>query len=315
MARIGLIPGGSGRPTRVSGAFFEPSAASAPERVAIATSSCSVSLFWRCRSRSWKRSIAACRNSITVTARSKSASAAATGSGMLSSAYRAAPWSRTSRSTCRSRGRARLSARLHRRETAAKQRVVVAFGGQAPAALLRFELTWISGASCLFVAGPVPQARSRRCDRVSRVRKKPVAVGHDLVRGEEPVMVPVGLLEPVCKRVVGGRVGTKRFSHRADERRPCWPVTTTDRHRRRRQLWPGISVQHSGHSPGTPAAHLERVMKMHMNLHGASSSPICAPGSRRTALSPTWSGPEGSSHNDFVPGRRLPPLAMASHTS
>src|SRR5262245_51963273 len=32
-----------------------------------------------------------------------------------------------------------------------------------------------------------------------------------------------------------------------------------------------------------------------------------ARGSRRTVLSPIWSDPEGSSHNDFVPGRRLPP--------
>src|SRR5687767_11283478 len=37
-------------------------------------------------------------------------------------------------------------------------------------------------------------------------------------------------------------------------------------------------------------------------------------GSRRTGLSPTWSGPEGSSHNDFVPGRRLPP-AFAGATA
>ena len=43
------------------------------------------------------------------------------------------------------------------------------------------------------------------------------------------------------------------------------------------------------------------------NLRGSAASPICATGSRRTALSPTWSDPEGSSHNDFVPGRRLPP--------
>src|SRR5690348_14307715 len=47
-----------------------------------------------------------------------------------------------------------------------------------------------------------------------------------------------------------------------------------------------------------------------MNLRGAQGSTICGPGSRRTVLSPTWSGPEGSSHNDFVPGRRLP-LAVA----
>src|SRR6185295_2960300 len=45
----------------------------------------------------------------------------------------------------------------------------------------------------------------------------------------------------------------------------------------------------------------------HMNLRPCCYSPICASGSRRTALSPTWSDPEGSSHNDFVPGRRLPP--------
>src|SRR3954464_14570244 len=44
-----------------------------------------------------------------------------------------------------------------------------------------------------------------------------------------------------------------------------------------------------------------------MNLRQRRPSPICPPGSRRTALSPTWSDPEGSSHNDFVPGRRLPP--------
>src|SRR4051812_34652473 len=41
-------------------------------------------------------------------------------------------------------------------------------------------------------------------------------------------------------------------------------------------------------------------------------STICRPGSRRTALSPTWSDPEGSSHNDFVPGRRLPPFRRQS---
>src|SRR5690348_17402140 len=46
-----------------------------------------------------------------------------------------------------------------------------------------------------------------------------------------------------------------------------------------------------------------------MNLHARHRSTICPLGSRRTALSPTWSGPEGSSHNDFVPGRRLPPFA------
>ena len=45
-----------------------------------------------------------------------------------------------------------------------------------------------------------------------------------------------------------------------------------------------------------------------MNLRRPRPSPICPRGSRRTALSPTWSGPEGSSHNDFVPGRRLPPV-------
>src|SRR5689334_9124912 len=45
----------------------------------------------------------------------------------------------------------------------------------------------------------------------------------------------------------------------------------------------------------------------YMNLRPSCRSPICALGSRRTALSPTWSDPEGSSHNDFVPGRRLPP--------
>src|SRR5215213_7479815 len=42
-------------------------------------------------------------------------------------------------------------------------------------------------------------------------------------------------------------------------------------------------------------------------LRTAAGSPIFIRGSRRTALSPTWSGPEGSSHNDLVPGRRLPP--------
>src|SRR5512134_864426 len=57
-------------------------------------------------------------------------------------------------------------------------------------------------------------------------------------------------------------------------------------------------------------------MKRQMGLRGAATSPICPLGSRRTALSPTWSDPEGSSHNDFVPGRRLPPLpimAIALH--
>src|SRR5574338_601952 len=48
-----------------------------------------------------------------------------------------------------------------------------------------------------------------------------------------------------------------------------------------------------------------------MNLRPPSASPICAAGSRRTALSPTWSGPEGSSHNELVPGRRLPPFFFA----
>src|SRR5437588_6061257 len=48
------------------------------------------------------------------------------------------------------------------------------------------------------------------------------------------------------------------------------------------------------------------------NLHGTPPSPICPGGSRRTALSPTWSDPEGSSHNDFVPGRRLPPHQLPS---
>jgi hypothetical protein len=53
-------------------------------------------------------------------------------------------------------------------------------------------------------------------------------------------------------------------------------------------------------------------MNLHVgNLHVGRDFTICRLGSRRTALSPTWSGPEGSSHNDFVPGRRLPPLAMA----
>src|SRR4029078_7166709 len=50
----------------------------------------------------------------------------------------------------------------------------------------------------------------------------------------------------------------------------------------------------------------------HMNLRPSCRSPICPPGSRRTALSPTWSDPEGSSHNDFVPGRRLPPFSTLS---
>jgi hypothetical protein len=49
-------------------------------------------------------------------------------------------------------------------------------------------------------------------------------------------------------------------------------------------------------------------MNFGMSLPGRQAFPICASGSRRTALSPTWSGPEGSSHNDFVPGRRLPPF-------
>src|SRR5579872_3621964 len=49
------------------------------------------------------------------------------------------------------------------------------------------------------------------------------------------------------------------------------------------------------------------MMSPSINLRGQRPSPICAPGSRRTVLSPTWSGPEGSSHNEFVPGRRLPP--------
>jgi hypothetical protein len=49
-------------------------------------------------------------------------------------------------------------------------------------------------------------------------------------------------------------------------------------------------------------------MNFGMSLPGGQPFPICANGSRRTALSPTWSGPEGSSHNDFVPGRRLPPF-------
>src|SRR4051795_2736548 len=51
----------------------------------------------------------------------------------------------------------------------------------------------------------------------------------------------------------------------------------------------------------------DEIVSARRNLHGAGSSPICPPGSRRTALSPTWSDPEGSSHNDFAPGRRLPP--------
>ena len=57
----------------------------------------------------------------------------------------------------------------------------------------------------------------------------------------------------------------------------------------------------------------ERLMKRSgagTNLRRSMGSPICARGSRRTGLSPTWSDPEGSSHNDFVPGRRLPPLAL-----
>jgi hypothetical protein len=51
-----------------------------------------------------------------------------------------------------------------------------------------------------------------------------------------------------------------------------------------------------------------------MNLRRRYPSTISPPGSRRTALSPTWSDPEGSSHNDFVPGRRLPPLAITGAT-
>src|SRR3954463_14454906 len=51
----------------------------------------------------------------------------------------------------------------------------------------------------------------------------------------------------------------------------------------------------------------EETADTNMNLHAEPPSTICPRGSRRTALSPTWSGPEGSSHNDFVPGRRLPP--------
>src|SRR5688500_10874901 len=53
-------------------------------------------------------------------------------------------------------------------------------------------------------------------------------------------------------------------------------------------------------------------MKDRVDLRQPASSPICPLGSRRTGLSPTWSGPEGSSHNDFVPGRRLPPPEMPS---
>ena len=53
----------------------------------------------------------------------------------------------------------------------------------------------------------------------------------------------------------------------------------------------------------------ERQMKGPLlNLPGARGPPYARCGSRRTALSPTWSDPEGSSHNDFVPGRRLPPF-------
>ena len=54
----------------------------------------------------------------------------------------------------------------------------------------------------------------------------------------------------------------------------------------------------------------ERQMKttpLKRDLARPRVSAICPHGSRRTALSPTWSDPEGSSHNDFVPGRRLPP--------
>ena len=38
-------------------------------------------------------------------------------------------------------------------------------------------------------------------------------------------------------------------------------------------------------------------------LHGRAASPICAAGVGRTVPSPTRSDPEGSSRNDFVPGR------------
>src|SRR6476620_10366620 len=50
----------------------------------------------------------------------------------------------------------------------------------------------------------------------------------------------------------------------------------------------------------------------HINLRTERACTICPRGSRRTALSPTWSDPEGSSHNDFVPGRRLPPFSTLS---
>src|SRR5689334_16023209 len=49
-----------------------------------------------------------------------------------------------------------------------------------------------------------------------------------------------------------------------------------------------------------------------VSLASGRPCPHMARGSRRTALSPTWSDPEGSSHNDFVPGRRLPPFSGTS---
>ena len=51
-----------------------------------------------------------------------------------------------------------------------------------------------------------------------------------------------------------------------------------------------------------------------MSLRDAVRSTICPTGSRRAALSPTWSGPEGSSHNDFAPGRRLPPSFLLGNS-
>ena len=50
----------------------------------------------------------------------------------------------------------------------------------------------------------------------------------------------------------------------------------------------------------------------HINLHAGWAFPICAPGVGRTRPSPTWSDPEGSSHNDFASGRSAPTARIDS---
>ena len=53
-------------------------------------------------------------------------------------------------------------------------------------------------------------------------------------------------------------------------------------------------------------------LALRLSLPESRQATICAAGVGRTRLSPTWSDPEGSSHNDFVSGRsgsHLQPLA------